>query len=216
MKVNIGPYINWVGPYQLANLLQHLGVSEDRCHEIGEWLSNTWVDTVCRWIHDSRKRRMDIRIDKYDTWSMDSTLSPIILPMLRQLKEHKHGAPNVADADVPARLQSTTKAALKVKKNECDTDGNHFKRWDWVLSEMIWTFEQLQPDYDWEDQYYTGVADYNMVCCKEDADGKPLLWQMVEGPNHTQKFDKRGYLKHDARIQHGLELFGKYFRNLWD
>ena len=28
-----------------------------------------------------------IKIDRWDTWSMDHTLSPIILPMLRQLKE---------------------------------------------------------------------------------------------------------------------------------
>jgi hypothetical protein len=29
MRVKIGPYRNWVGPYQLADLLQKFGVSKD-------------------------------------------------------------------------------------------------------------------------------------------------------------------------------------------
>jgi hypothetical protein len=52
-----------------------------------------------------------IKIDKWDTWSMDHTLSPIILPMLKQLKEVKHGAPNVEDEDVPEHLRSTSAPA---------------------------------------------------------------------------------------------------------
>jgi hypothetical protein len=38
----------------------------------------------------------------------------------------------------------------------------------------------------------------------------------VRGPNDTHKWDKDGYMKHNERIQVGLVLFGKYFRNLWD
>ena len=40
------------------------------------------------WIwFDRRKQKQVIRIDKHDTWSMDSTLAPIILAMLKQLQE---------------------------------------------------------------------------------------------------------------------------------
>lgn len=38
-------------------------------------------------------RRIDIQIDKYDTWNMYHTLALIIYPMLIQLKETKHGVP---------------------------------------------------------------------------------------------------------------------------
>jgi hypothetical protein len=31
----------------------------------------------------SDERKIDVRIDKYDTWNMDSTLAYIILPMLK-------------------------------------------------------------------------------------------------------------------------------------
>ena len=50
---------------------------------------------------DDGERTINVRIDDFDTWSMDHTLAPIILPMLIQLKETKHGSPKVDDADVP-------------------------------------------------------------------------------------------------------------------
>lgn len=213
MKVYIGPYKNWVGPYQIADLLAYVGVSEDRRHKIGEWLSDTPLLSLCQWIESKRKRRIKIRIDKYDTWNMDATLAGIVLPMLKQLHKEKHGAPNVDDNDVPEHLQSK----FGIKKDEYDVDSLHFKRWDWVMEEMIWAFEQLQPDVDWTSQFYSGVADY--VTEEVDAPDSPYgpkLYRMVEGPNHTQTFDAEGFKKHDERIAQGLRLFGKYYRSLWD
>ena len=76
-----------------------------------------------------------IKIDRYDTWDMDKTLSPIILPMLKQLKVTKQGAPMVDDDDVPEELKSTS---APPKENDYDTDANHFKRWEYIMNEMIW------------------------------------------------------------------------------
>ena len=214
MKINIGPHRSWIGPYQLADLLKVFGVSEDRCHSIGEWLSNTPLLPVCQWIDKRKKRKVKIRIEKYDTWNMDSTLALIILPMLRQLKETKHGSPNVDDTDVPKHLRSTS---AQPKENEWDTDANWHARWDWVMDEMIWTFEQLQPDYDWEKQYESGKMDVEWVPSEEkDANGKPISHQMRPTERDTFKIDMEGRAAHDARIQRGLCLFGKYYRGLWD
>lgn len=152
MKVFIGPHTNWIGPYQLADMLKYVGVSNDRCHEIGEWLADTWVYTVCQWIEDKKKRKVKIRIDKYDTWSMDATLSMIIVPMLKQLKETKHGSPFVDDADVPEHLRSTTAAPTNVP---WETDDLFHDRWDYVMSEMIWAHEQCLPENDAESQFFT-------------------------------------------------------------
>jgi hypothetical protein len=157
-----------------------------------------------------------VKIDYWDTWSMDSTLSPIILPMLRQLQKDKHGAPFTDDSDVPERLRSTTKAAVKSKKNTWDTDCNHFKRWDWIMDEMIWAFEQLSND-DHDAKFFTGESDIVWVANKElDSDGKPLTYEMKRGPKDTRKFDKKGYTKHQERIANGTRLFGKYYQALWD
>jgi len=42
------------------------------------------------------------------------------------------------------------------------------------------------------------------------------LYEIIKGPNDTSTFDRKGYEQHSARIQRGMELFGKYFRALWD
>ena len=86
-----------------------------------------------------RKNRAErIEIEPFDTWSMDYTLAMIVLPMLKQLKETKHGSPNVHDEDVPEHLYSTS---APPKENDWDTDDNWHKRWDWVLDEMIYAFD---------------------------------------------------------------------------
>ena len=104
-----------------------------------------WVDRLTpisrgiMWVLDRLHPAINyVKIDRYDTWSMDSTLAPIILPMLKQLKKDKHGAPFVDDEDVPEELKSTSAPA---KENEYDTDAHHFARWDWVMDEMIFAFE---------------------------------------------------------------------------
>jgi hypothetical protein len=86
------------------------------------------------------EQKIEVHIDKWDTWNMDYTLAPIILPMLVQLKETKHGAPNVDNEDVPINLQAKEKDVLKYKELG-ETDPDFFKRWDYVLDEMIYAFD---------------------------------------------------------------------------
>jgi len=211
MRVNIGKYKNWIGPYQIANLLQNIGVSEDRCHSIGEWLSNTWVNEFCTWIDSKRKRKISVRIDQWDTWSMDSTLAVIILPMLKQLKETKQGSPG----SMPEFSMTSNSCQLCFPfYGEGDSlawDAGH-DRWAKILDEMIWTFEQLQPDYDWEDQYWAVHPELDLTQHAEDIGKKtsPIRWK-VKG-----ECDWDGLARHSDRIYAGLELFGKHYANLWD
>jgi hypothetical protein len=219
MKVYISKYRDhWVSPYKICEKIcwwREIDYDEPWVKRVnavlapvmGLWMA--FLDLV-------HPRIEYVKIDNYDTWSIDSTLTPIILPMLKQLKKDKHGAPYTADEDVPANLRSTTKSAQKAKKNSWDSDGNHFKRWDWILDEMIWAFEQLADD-SWEEQFFSGKSDIIWVPSKElDAKGKPLTYEMKKGPGDTRKYDKKGYAKHSARIDNSLLLFGKYFRALWD
>ena len=82
-----------------------------------------------------RKNRAErIEIEPFDTWSMDYTLAMIVLPMLNQLKETKHGAPYVDPDDCPKDLRPK-------EQDEYGTDDTHFARWDWVLDEMIYAFD---------------------------------------------------------------------------
>jgi hypothetical protein len=147
---------------------------------------------------------------------MDHTLSPIILPMLRQLKEKKHGAPLVDDEDVPEHLRST---AAPAKENEWDTDANHFDRWDWVMSEMIFAFT-CKTDDSWEEEFRSGEIDMLWVPVDRDGNevpkGEHNFYQMKDGSKNTYKCDYEGMKVVEARIQNGFRLFGKYFSALWD
>ena len=213
MKLYIGKYRNWVGVYQLANLLKYVGFSEKRIDKIGDRLACTKLVNLCQWVHDKKKRKVKIKIHDYDIWSLDVTLAYIILPCLIRLKVEKHGYPNVDDCDVPEWLTSHN---AEEKETDNSWDSNAEKRWDWVLDEMIWAFTQIHADNDWEDQYHSGEMDTRFVPCKFDEKGEPSLFSMEKGPNDTHVFDSEGYTKHQERITKGLTLFGRYFQSLWD
>mgnify|MGYP003344012404 CR=1 FL=1 len=158
MKVEIGPYRRWIGPYQIADWIPF--ISEDTSFKIGGWLANTWVDDLCRWIDSKKQRKVKIRIDKYDTWSMDHTLALITLPMLKQLQATKVGSQFVDEEDVPPHMRYDGENWI------------HYK-WEWVLKELIWTFEQLL-DNEWENQYTIQEGELDFDDHPEDEDNMEL------------------------------------------
>lgn len=149
------------------------------------------------------ERKIDVHIDSHDTWSMYETLSHIIVPMLKQLKETKQGSPFIDDEDVPEHLRSS-KAPPVENTWDADEHYHYHARWDWVLNEMTWTFEQYQTE--WENQFFHGNIDY-----KINEDGI-----LEEGPNHTLIIDEENRKKHIERMKHGRMLFAKYYECLWD
>jgi hypothetical protein len=251
MKVKIGPYRNWIGPYQISEFLltpltwfkpkrpgkleQALTETQDPhdalCHKLGDWLarrkdgSDTYLTKVCQWIDRKKKRTIKIKIDPWDTWNMNDTLALIILPMLKQLKANKHGSPFVNQEDVPEHLW----AAEEPSDENGWLDNTHHERWEWVMDEMIWAFEQLS-DEDNDAQFHSG--NFEMLWQAQDKDGNPIgipepmesrtkhegavTYQMVKGPNDTSVFDRKGYETHHKRIANGLRLFGTYYQGLWD
>ena len=135
-------YVDWPEPEQQTQFQRSLELFEDAVQS---------VYNVFNWIwYDRRKQKVKIRIDPWDTWSMDHTLAPIILPMLIQIKKEKHGAPNVDMEDVPRELRAT-KAQLNKYNKVGTTDPDFFKRWDWVMDEMIYAFN-CKANKDIDDQ----------------------------------------------------------------
>lgn len=245
MKINIGPYRNWFGPYQLAEAIffwvpkveDEYGIKSkpDWIHDFGHWLAHgksptkhkvgdtySWRDEenlpttllykFLLWIDNKKTRKVSIKIDKYDTWSMDNTLSLIIVPMLKQLRDTKHGSPYIDPMDVPEHLHSDPD---RIKINEdgkvekWDPDYKVHERWDWVLDEMIYAFE-CELDEGWDNQFYSGEHD--------------ILWEKLEngcsemkkGPNDTWTVDKEAMNLAWDRRNNGRRLFAKYYHNLWD
>ena len=131
-------------------------------------------------------RQISVHIDRWDTWNMDNTLALIIIPMLKQLKETKHGSPWVDIEDVPSELQLHGVSAHESSQYDMFESDEHDKmvwdalhaRWEWVMDEMIWAFEMMNSD-----EFYDGLQYERDI---------------------------------NERLQRGLKLFGKYYRGLWD
>lgn len=146
----------------------------------------------------TKERKIKIRIDPWDTWNMDYTLALIIVPMLKQLKETKHGAPG----DMPEFKQISDGIQLCFpfyeKEDEAAWEAGQ-ERWNEIMDKMIWSFEQLLVD-DYEAQFWTEQPQYD----------KKL--KRIAGGVYNEKAAQM----YEARMREGFELFGKYYRGLWD
>ena len=183
MKVYIGPHKNYISVYTLVKPLSFLG--EETTIKVAEWLSTTWVSKFLRWLDEKRKRVVKVHIDDYDTWNLDKTLAYIILPCLVKFKTKKHGVFVVDNSDVP-----------KEYRNAPDDDEDNFeymeKKFEWVVDEMIWAFEQI-IDENSEDKFY-----------------------ILDQSSNKFSIDNKGLKEHEKRLERALKLFGKYYRHLWD
>ena len=146
MKVKIRPYTSYFTVYSLFG------------DTLGQKLDNTWFGDIIGKLSDAifnfqESRRVSVKIDRYDTWSMDNTLAHIILPMLKQLKETKQGSPVVDMSDVPEHLRINDPKA-KAFWDDGEIDDKFHDRWAYVIDEMIWTFEQ-EVDGDDDSVFFT-------------------------------------------------------------
>ena len=147
MKVKIRKPISYFGPYQLAEALcfwvpdvkNEYGLDEKPhwVHEFGTFLAGDKHDTLLTkfllWYDKVRRKfpwnKNTVHIDYYDTWSMDHTLAPIVLPMLKQLKATKHGFGLIDDEDAPKHLSSW----YALPKEAFEWDGNAEARYEWEI-----------------------------------------------------------------------------------
>ena len=215
MKVILSNYRNhWLSPYIILKKICFWEKDEDRIYNHKDDPNNPyekWVkflDPICqvwqKFLDVIHPRVNYVKIDRWDSWSADHTLSLIILPVMKQLKETKHGAPFVDDEDVPEELRSIN---AEPKENEWDTDSNHFKRWDYIMDEVIWALEQHTKDDD-ESQFFDHSA------YKEDSH-KEWLDDLTKGVSKV-KVDQKGLKTHQERKLNGFRLMGKYWTGFWD
>lgn len=209
MKIYTSKYrSHWLSPYVILEKVFYWR------EDIYDREPPKWLQSFCvglrKFLDTVHPHINYIKIDKYDTWNMDSSMAHIILPMLKQIKEAKCGAPNVNDEDVPDELKSMNAPRCE---NEWDVDDNFHKRWEWVLDEEIFAFSCLLDD-NWADQYQSGVSDWEMKESEETFEGEKLF-EAVKGKNHTLKYDWDGMAKGQERINNGLRLFGRYYQGHW-
>ena len=168
----------------------------------------------------SGNRKVTVEIEKFDTWSFDHTLAHIILPGLLQLKAEKHGVPSEVVNDVGGEDWNQQDSFDFYKETHNEAWDIAAKRWDEILDKMIWSFEQLVKD-DYSSQYHHGKGEYDWVetdrLYPNPVTGKmEATFQMVDKNPDEHWYDHVGHQLHEERMQEGFELFGKYYRSLWD
>lgn len=163
------------------------------------------------------ERRIDVQIDKWDTYSLDHTIALIMLPALLQLKQTAHGVPNEFTRRVGGDMDSNYCFDF-IKEDENQVFDQGCAKWGETLDKMIWSFQQLVFD-DYDSKYHHG---------KMDVGWKPIkhlnpvtgvvedMYEMVDKNPNEHWYDYDGHMLHEARIQEGIDLFAKHFRDLWD
>lgn len=130
MKIVIPKPISWVGPYQLVDKILWF-VNEDRRFDIGTSLAKGGIMTICEKIHGWRETRAQkrtlVRIDPWDTWNVDGTLSEFMPQLLKQLRDTKHGVP-----------MAFVKGDEVIEESE--------ERYNKALDAMIWSFKNQESD----------------------------------------------------------------------
>lgn len=200
MKIYIGPYRNrWTCQLHYNYMNKKYGYQWEDNHngferflEKVEDVIQTVLNATVNQIADRlgpQKRK--IHIDRWDTWSMDSTLALIVVPMLKQLRNTKHGCPIVDLEDVPEDM----------RQEDTDENIDHMlARWNWILDEMIFAFEKSQ--YDW------ATDDFCTITHVEKSEEHPFGVKVER--------DVESIKTTNARIQNGRMLFAKYYEALWD
>jgi len=208
MRVYISPYRDhWVSPYTIIKTVCFWRVIP-RDDDEESWADDPWVEKwanrlqpFCEklrdfldWVHPPVRY---VKIDRYDTWSMDHTLAHIIVPMLKQLRDTAHGSPATDLEDVPEHLHPKVPPSAA---NNYDDETVH-DRWKWVMGEMIWAFEQELQDDDTSQFYDHSGVDHS-------AGLNTQIGQI--------KVDRENLDAHQKRKTNGFRLFGKYYQSLWD
>ena len=231
MKAKIGKYVHWFTVSRAEDSYlewRHKKPAwdiDDRDHTrldkivltlLAGW--QTVLHYTVNQIQQRRERTVRVHVDPWDVWDASTTLAHVILPVLEQLRETKQGAPFVDKEDVPKELHD--KKITKKQKENGEVGDNHFKRWDYVLDAMIWSFREIVEDEPGEEEFFTGESD--IVWTPVDEKGNEVseeerkYYRMDKGPNDTRKIDEEGLKAYNERIDYGLRMFGKYFRALWD
>ena len=179
-----------------------------------------------------------------ELWGLDSHLAKIILPKLLAFRARDlHGYPNDFsdwDEKSPGSM-GLTKEEYDAAKAKGDYVGGGFDAWLHTLDEMIYGFEWFlyhegynRKEIKLKDAFY---KKYNYLDPHRETDDN-LTWgynYLTPDGNHCytseNNLEEKGYKMlsksksyYDSKLarvqvdraQKGIELFGKYFMNLWD
>ena len=144
-----------------------------------------------RWYHrllgiDPDKNMEKVRIDDWDTWNCDITVSIILYPLIKRYREKmcERGSFPIIDMneDVPEFLKIDGEEEEEANKRQME-------QWLWILDEVTWALDK-------HNRFDEMIED---------------VFEGINNPDETE--DKIG--KEIDRMDNGMRLFGKYLKHMW-
>lgn len=161
-----------------------------RCEELSYW----WRQKREVW---------QLGFPREESWAFNYHHSKYVAKRLRHFRDNLTGIPSEMFPD-------DYDHSNECKMDEDDRNRVHDKarrRWYDTLTKIIWTFEHWD---DTKDPVYP-----------DDYDGRYEMEEYEDGSVGFKSLDDRSadytpQKEHDKKINEGLQLFVKYYRNLWD
>lgn len=140
----------------------------------------------------TKKRKEEVIINSWDSYSAYHTMSLIIHPLLIDFKKKSIGVPS---SFIPDDY----------------SDKNHkkvLKEWKIVIDKMIWSFDQIKKDFPGENKAFKKNGKKFSMKKDDETNGSTIT-------ETGFSFDKEKYDEYYKKVQEGIDLFAKYYINLW-
>ena len=174
------------------------------------WLKLWFRLKPCWWFHDitywlrKKRQKWTTGFPHEESWDFKSALANWALPRLKHMKDNLHGYPTCLIPEEKWEEISAGKEIVDEGRNIREEHG--MKEWNKILDKIIWSFENhdnepmpTEPEnYDSRCnmiKYDDGSTEY------EHLDDRPWDWTECEA--------------HDKKVQEGLDLFAKHYKDLW-
>lgn len=128
----------------------------------------------------------------------------------RQWQRIRYGFPTYQAWDFYGWHSRIVTPRLKHLRNNLHGHPSDFKsteEWQVILDKIIWAFENCEqrPDFHYSDDY-----DHRYMVTETE------LGKVYTSMNTTGTIDMTPVIEHNERVQEGLDLFAKYYFDLWD
>tara|TARA_Y100000593_G_scaffold42861_1_gene82056 strand:- start:26128 stop:26760 length:633 start_codon:yes stop_codon:yes gene_type:complete len=144
----------------------------------------------------------------YDAWDFKSQHAKWCVPRLKHLRDNHVGYPVCMEDENDKGEWSDTQSVFPADSEEGrDHFDKYGKRWETLLDKMIWSFEHLD---DLVEPIYPD--DYDKRQNKITYDDGCVAYEALD----KRKPDYTPIEEHRKKVQEGLDLFAKYYENLWD
>jgi hypothetical protein len=242
MRVHIGPYKKWFGPYQLAEVLMFwvpkqkdengFPQTAERVHRFGEWLAygsiapKPKVGDVYDIFRTDRKVTLLYRflgwIDskksrkmsvRIDSWDTWGMDDTLGYIIRPMLYQLKKKKQGAPQVDFDDVPEYLRPTAEELEKYNSDGTTD-----DKFFERWDWVLDQMIFAFDSldggpnEDWEHQFTTGEYDFRLKKQDDDTSL---MVRGENHTAETDWDARKAYGERIQNGFRLFGKYYQSLW-